>query len=206
MPRKKKAETPLYPSTSRKSRLSVDQAEQGFAYRFVTHSGREPLWKIYVQSFPDDPDVQPTLDEEGVEHYPAAMKMRATRRANVLVERPDIRRLIDQTRSDLQISEDLTPEAHMRELAEIRDMAKSTGKLSEAIRAEELRGKAAGLYIERHLVQHQDETSEPILSRLSQLMEAYPELASYIRRSLPGEATKLLENNSEIIAETVDME
>lgn len=41
----------------------------------------------------------------------------------------------------------LTAESHMAELKRLRDLALDAGKHSEAIRAEELRGKVAGLYI-----------------------------------------------------------
>ena len=39
---------------------------------------------------------------------------------------------------------------HLRELETIRDKATGLGNLAVAVRAEELRGKAAGIYIERH--------------------------------------------------------
>src|SRR5215813_9121833 len=40
----------------------------------------------------------------------------------------------------------LTLEGHLKELAEIRDLAKKKGQLPAAIKAEELRGRLSGLY------------------------------------------------------------
>jgi hypothetical protein len=43
----------------------------------------------------------------------------------------------------------LTMERHMEELRVLREIAKANGQLSAAIRAEELRGKLRGFYVEK---------------------------------------------------------
>jgi len=45
---------------------------------------------------------------------------------------------------------DITLDSHLAKLAELRDMAIQAGQLGPAITAEAQRGKAAGLYVERH--------------------------------------------------------
>lgn len=45
---------------------------------------------------------------------------------------------------------DLPKAAHMRELERLREKALATGNIGAAVKAEELRGKVAGHYVERH--------------------------------------------------------
>ena len=54
---------------------------------------------------------------------------------------------IEELRAPGIVQAGLTAEAHMLELKRLRDIALSAGKPEAAIRAEELRGKVAGLYI-----------------------------------------------------------
>jgi hypothetical protein len=48
----------------------------------------------------------------------------------------------------------LTIEQHMSELRTLREKAKVSGQISAAIKAEELRGKLRGFYVEQH--EHSD--------------------------------------------------
>lgn len=58
---------------------------------------------------------------------------------------------------------EMTVEEHVRKLEEMRQKALKSGQLSAAIRAEELQGKVAGHYIERHEVeQHTTVSSDPL--------------------------------------------
>lgn len=68
-------------------------------------------------------------------------------KASQLMGREEIGERVKELRAPAVAAAALTAEAHMAELKRLRDLALDAGKHSEAIRAEELRGKVAGLYI-----------------------------------------------------------
>jgi len=73
-----------------------------------------------------------------------------------LLKRPHVRLVLAQQQREMIERGACSLEQHLRELAELRDEAKQAGEYNAAIKAEELRGKACGLYVER--VEH---TGEP---------------------------------------------
>jgi hypothetical protein len=75
----------------------------------------------------------------------AAIRVEACR----LLKRPNITLAIERYRNSEIVGTMLTIEQHMSELRELRDAAKASGQLSAAIRAEELRGKLRGFYVEK---------------------------------------------------------
>ena len=70
-----------------------------------------------------------------------------SRAAVTLMKNSKVVALIEEMRRPIVIAEHLTAEGHMLELRRLRDLALDAGKHEAAIRAEELRGKVAGLYI-----------------------------------------------------------
>ena len=73
----------------------------------------------------------------------------ARTRATELMARADIRDEIDLRLEEIRKKWLVTKDQHYQELGELRDMAKATKNVNAAVRAEELRVKAAGLYIDR---------------------------------------------------------
>jgi hypothetical protein len=63
-----------------------------------------------------------------------------------LLKHPGITLAIDHYRRNRAMETMLSFEQHMAKLRELRDTATANGKLGAAVRAEYLRGKAAGLY------------------------------------------------------------
>lgn len=59
---------------------------------------------------------------------------------------------------------EMTFEGHLRKLEELREQAVADRQWNAAIQAEQLRGKANGYYVDRHLVDatHRDVTDEPM--------------------------------------------
>ena len=59
---------------------------------------------------------------------------------------------------------EMTFEGHLRTLEELRDKAVEIGQISAAVQAEQLRGKAHGYYVDRHLVDatHREVTDDPM--------------------------------------------
>jgi phage terminase small subunit len=70
--------------------------------------------------------------------------------ASRLLKHPGITRGIEAFRNSKIAETMLTIEEHMIELKTLRELAKASGLLSAAIRAEELRGKLRGFYVEQH--------------------------------------------------------
>ena len=76
----------------------------------------------------------------------------ARTRATELMARADIRDEIDLRLEEIRKKWLITKDLHYQELGELRDMAKETKNVNAAVRAEELRGKVAGLYIDRSIL------------------------------------------------------
>lgn len=167
---------------------SVDQSEWLFAERFTAQQGTgAPMWRLYVDAFPDDPDVQPLEDESGSLHWPASVRARARRRAHEVLGRPNVQAVVAQIREDARACEEITLEGHLRKLAELRDQAAERGQLAAAISAEEKRGRAAGFYVERHIVQQDSKSPEQLLEELNLLIRRDPALAAVLADQMPVE-------------------
>lgn len=68
-------------------------------------------------------------------------------RAYDLMRNSQIEERISEIRRPALVAAGVTQEGHLAELMRLRDLAVSQDKISEAIRAEELRGKVGGLYV-----------------------------------------------------------
>ena len=78
------------------------------------------------------------------------------------LSKPHIRERVDEFIKKGAEKAEVTLEAHLRELASLRDWAKSKGQAGAAVRAEELRGRTAGLYVDRHLIEDKQSDRELI--------------------------------------------
>ena len=76
----------------------------------------------------------------------------ARTRASELMAKDSVRNEIERRLEETRERWSLTKDKHYQELGELRDMAKETKNVNAAVRAEELRGKVAGLYIDRQIL------------------------------------------------------
>ena len=76
----------------------------------------------------------------------------ARTRASELMAREEIRNQIDLRLEELRKQWAVDKETHIKELWELKEMAKATKNVNAAVRAEELRGKCIGLYIDRQII------------------------------------------------------
>ena len=76
----------------------------------------------------------------------------ARTRATELMKRADIRNEISKQLEEIREKWRITKDQHFQELGELREMAKVSKNVNAAVRAEELRGKVAGLYIDRQIL------------------------------------------------------
>jgi len=76
----------------------------------------------------------------------------ARTRASELMARESVRNEIERRLEGIREKWTLTKDKHFQELGELREMAKESKNVNAAVRAEELRGKVAGLYIDRQIL------------------------------------------------------
>lgn len=79
-------------------------------------------------------------------HEAGVTKTNASMAATRWLAKPAVQACLVEIASRAALAAELNLTAHMTELARLRDGAKSKGDYSPAVRAEELRGKAAGFY------------------------------------------------------------
>jgi len=76
----------------------------------------------------------------------------ARTRASELMAKPEIRNEIEFKLAEIREKYSIDKNKHFQELGELRDMAKDTKNVNAAVRAEELRGKVAGFYIDKQII------------------------------------------------------
>ena len=76
----------------------------------------------------------------------------ARTRASELMAKPEIRNEIEFKLAEIRERYSIDKNKHFQELGELRDMAKATKNINSAVRAEELRGKVAGFYIDKQII------------------------------------------------------
>ena len=65
---------------------------------------------------------------------------------------PHVVRYIEKLKAEMAEKYKCDFNTHQKELWQLKEMAKKKNNVQSAIRAEELRGKAAGLYVERQMI------------------------------------------------------
>jgi len=88
--------------------------------------------------------------------YRSAVKVRPTTKpetvnqeASKIMARPNVRTRVEELRKPIAEKAMLTLESHMERLKELAEIALDNGQVAAAIKAEELRGKASGIYVEK---------------------------------------------------------
>ena len=76
----------------------------------------------------------------------------ARTRASELMAKTEIRDEIEFKLGEIRERYSIDKNKHFQELGELRDMAKETKNVNAAVRAEELRGKVAGFYIDKQII------------------------------------------------------
>ena len=107
---------------------------------------------------------------------PAIMVEASRLRAN-----PKIALFIDEIRQAGASTAIATLESHVAELEKLKTMALSNGNYGAAVKAEELRGKASGLYVERH----EDVGERQAFANVfSEIETQNPQLAALLKASM----------------------
>ena len=87
---------------------------------------------------------------------------------------------IQELTEDVKRAEKLTVESHMAELKSIGKAAFQDGKWTAALKAEELRGKCAGFYIERSMNVNVSSSPDQLKSQMEALLEQHPQMATFL--------------------------
>ena len=93
-----------------------------------------------------------------------------------LLQNPVVQERLQEMRLEAQAKFGVTVDKSIRDLKKMRDEAWSAGKISEAIRAEELRLKAAGLLINKQHVVKEDITAAT-KAQITEKLEEFRRLA-----------------------------
>lgn len=98
---------------------------------------------------------------------------------------PDVALEIQGRLAGLREAWDITRDKHLAMLTKIRDEARIKGQYGTVAKCEELRGRVAGLYIERNLVLRKELSTEEIEEKMKSL---FPDKKSFL--SSQGELMK----------------
>ncbi len=97
---------------------------------------------------------------------------------------PHVVNYISELKEDLRIRNSITPDKHMARLEHLGRKAEEKSMLGVAMRAEELRGKVAGYYVDKQIIKN-DDISNLSLEELEKRMKTIAEDYAHI---LEGEA------------------
>ena len=77
-------------------------------------------------------------------------------KASILLARVDIRARLEEIQKPVRERAEISLESHLNRLKHLSDMAEAAEQYSSAIKAEESRGKASGLYTEKKEITGKD--------------------------------------------------
>ena len=119
---------------------------------------------------------------------------------------PEVRQEIDRRLEDTRKVWEIDRDKHLRKLNDIGKKADAKGLYGVSLKAEELRGKVAGLYVEKQMVMKAELTSDELNSKWKSLFKNREEM-EYLNQSMMEEGwgkeakaiedTKLLEKQSQ---------
>jgi len=92
---------------------------------------------------------------------------------------PHVVKYIGDLQEDFRVRNSITPDKHMARLEHLGRRAENKDMLGVAMRAEELRGKVAGYYVDRQIIKKDsidDMSEEQLEARMKQITDDYSEL------------------------------
>ena len=89
---------------------------------------------------------------------------------------PHVVKFIGELKEDFRVRNSITPDKHMARLEHLGRRAENKDMLGVAMRAEELRGKVAGYYVDRQIIKKDnidDMSEEQLEAKMKQITEDY---------------------------------
>ena len=86
---------------------------------------------------------------------------------------PHVVKRIGELKEDFRIKNNIDPDKHMARLNYLGQVAEENKMVGVALRAEELRGKVAGYYIDRQIIKNKDDLDNMSLEELETKMSEF---------------------------------
>ena len=86
---------------------------------------------------------------------------------------PHVVKRIGELKEDFRIKNNIDPDKHMARLNYLGQVAEENKMVGVALRAEELRGKVAGYYIDRQIIKSKDDLDNMSLEELEKKMSEF---------------------------------
>ena len=100
---------------------------------------------------------------------------------------PHVVKRIGELKEDFRIKNNIDPDKHMARLNYLGQVAEENKMVGVALRAEELRGKVAGYYIDRQIIKNKDDLDNMSLEELeTKMSEFYDNHKHYLEDNKDG--------------------
>ena len=112
---------------------------------------------------------------------------------------PLVVKYIGQLKEERLRKHEVTYEGHVAELARLREAALKKGSFSSAVNAEAIRGKAAGLYIDRKIIKTgklEDLSEQELEAKMKQIIDDYGQLINVTPASITSESSSPTDEES----------
>ena len=130
---------------------------------------------LYVENFYGKTSLNNTEIAIKAGYAPDSAYQRAYELLNPKIS-PHVVKYIGELKEDFRVRNSITPDKHMARLEHLGRRAENKDMLGVAMRAEELRGKVAGYYVDRQIIKKDniDDLSEAQLeAKMKQITEDY---------------------------------
>ncbi len=107
---------------------------------------------------------------------------------------PHVVNYIGKLKEDFRIKNNIDPDKHMARLNHLGNIAEQNKMIGVSLRAEELRGKVAGYYIDRQIIKNKNDindlSKEELEDRMNKIAEEYNLITSHEKEQLNGKTKK----------------
>ena len=130
---------------------------------------------LYVENFYGKTSMSHTEIAIKAGYSPDSAYQRAYELLNTKIC-PHVVKFIGELKEDFRVRNSITPDKHMARLEHLGRRAENKDMLGVAMRAEELRGKVAGYYVDRQIIKRDnidDLSEEQLEEKMKQITEDY---------------------------------
>ena len=133
---------------------------------------------LYVENFYGKTSLNHTEIAIKAGYAPDSAYQRAYELLNPKIS-PHVVKYIGELKEDFRVRNSITPDKHMARLEHLGRRAENKDMLGVAMRAEELRGKVAGYYVDRQIIKTnsiEDMSEEQLEEKMKEITDNYSEL------------------------------
>ena len=141
--------------------------------------------RYYVEAFYGKEYLSNTEVAIKAGYSPDSSYQRAYELLNPLIS-PHVVQYIGKLKEDFKIKHNIDPDKHMARLNHLGNIAEQNKMIGVSLRAEELRGKVAGYYIDRQIIKTKkgvdDMTEEELNNQLKEIETNYAHILNPVKR------------------------